>query len=97
MSPRIAIVGTGIAGLTAARLLQRRHDITVFERDRRIGGHSHTVVVADGAGELGVDTGFIVFNRRTYPNFTRMLEILGVATQPGDMSFSFRDDGTGLE
>ncbi len=97
MSRRIAIVGTGIAGLTAARLLQRRHDITVFERDRRVGGHSHTVVVADGAGELGVDTGFIVFNRRTYPHFTRMLEILGVATQPGDMSFSFRDDGTGLE
>ena len=97
MSRRIAIVGTGIAGLTAARLLQRRHDITVFERDRRIGGHSHTVAVAEGAGEIGIDTGFIVFNRRTYPNFTRMLEILGVATQPGDMSFSFRDDGTGLE
>ncbi|MBE0564534.1 MAG: FAD-dependent oxidoreductase [Krumholzibacteria bacterium] len=97
MNQRIAIVGTGIAGLTAAWLLQRRHEITVFERDRRIGGHSHTVTVAADAGELGVDTGFIVYNRRTYPNFARMLDILGVATQPSDMSFSFRDAATGQE
>jgi len=99
MTRRIAIVGTGISGLTAAWLLQRRHEITVFERDARIGGHSHTVAVPgdDDGGELGVDTGFIVYNRRTYPNFTRLLEKLGVATQPSDMSFGFRDDATGLE
>lgn len=97
VSRRIAIVGTGISGLTAAWLLQRRHDITVFERDARIGGHSHTVAVPGDRGELGVDTGFIVYNRRTYPNFCRLLEILGVPTQASDMSFGFRDDATGLE
>jgi len=93
----IAIIGTGVSGLTAAWLLQRRHDVTVFERDDRIGGHSHTVTVTEDGREIGVDTGFIVFNRRTYPLFTRLLEILGVATQPSDMSFSFRDDAANFE
>jgi predicted NAD/FAD-binding protein len=94
---RLAIVGTGISGLTAAWLLQRRHHITVFERDARIGGHSHTVAVREGDRELGVDTGFIVHNRRTYPLFTRLLELLDVPTQASDMSFSFKDEGSGLE
>ncbi len=97
MSGRIAIVGTGIAGLTAAYLLARRHEIVVFEREPRIGGHSNTVEVAEGGRSLGVDTGFIVYNRRTYPNFCRLLDRLGVATQPSDMSFSFRDDAADLE
>jgi len=97
VNQRIAIVGTGISGLTAAWLLQRRHEITVFERDDRIGGHSHTVPMTEDGREFGVDTGFIVFNRRTYPLFTRLLEILSVPTQPSDMSFSFRDDASGLE
>ncbi len=97
MKQRVAIVGSGISGLTAAWLLQRRHDVTVFEKDDRIGGHSHTVAIDDDGRQLGVDTGFIVYNRRTYPLFTRLLEILGVETQSSDMSFSFRDDATDLE
>lgn len=97
MSQRIAIVGTGISGLTAAFLLQRRHEIVVFERSGRIGGHSHTVPVDDGDRTLGVDTGFMVYNERTYPHFCRLLDRLGVATQPSDMSFSYRDDQQDLE
>jgi predicted NAD/FAD-binding protein len=97
VNQRIAIVGSGIAGLTAARLLSRRHEIVVYEADRRIGGHSHTVDVQDATGRHAVDTGFIVYNRRTYPNFCRLLDELGVATQPSDMSFSYRDDSARLE
>lgn len=97
MGERIAVVGSGISGLVAASLLQRRHDVVVFEADDRIGGHSHTVTVRDGDRETGVDTGFIVYNRRTYPNFSRLLDRLGVETQAGDMSFSYRDDVSDLE
>lgn len=97
MTTRIAIVGSGIAGLTAAHLLARRHEVVVFESDRRVGGHSHTVEVSDAQGRHGVDTGFMVYNRRTYPSFCRLLDQLGVATQPSDMSFSVRDDAAGLE
>jgi len=94
---RIAIVGSGIAGLTTAYLLARRHEITVFEAADWIGGHTHTVDVAEPDRTVAVDTGFIVYNERTYPNFCRLLDQLGVATQPSDMSFSFRDDASGLE
>ena len=97
MTERIAIVGTGIAGMTAAYLLARNHELVVFEANDYIGGHSHTVMVPSEDGEIGVDTGFIVHNRRTYPHFCRLLDRLGVATQPSDMSFSFRDETTGLE
>lgn len=97
MPGRIAIVGTGISGLTAAYLLARRHEIVVFESEDRLGGHSHTVQVDDAGRPLGVDTGFIVHNRRTYPNFCRLLEQLDVETQPSDMSFGFRDEASGLE
>jgi predicted NAD/FAD-binding protein len=85
---RIAIVGTGIAGLTAAHHLRREHEITVFERHGQAGGHANTIVVDDGGRELGLDTGFLVYNERTYPNFTRLLRELNVATQPSEMSFS---------
>jgi predicted NAD/FAD-binding protein len=93
---RIAVVGTGVSGLVCAHLLHRRHDITVFEADDRIGGHVNTVRVdlADETHE--VDTGFIVHNRTTYPNFVRLLDELGVATQPSEMSFSVTDDVTGM-
>lgn len=89
----IAIVGTGISGLSAAWLLSRRHRVTVFERDLRIGGHSHTV----NAGGLSVDTGFIVYNELTYPNLTALFSHLGVATKPSNMSFSVSLDGGRLE
>jgi uncharacterized protein len=84
---RIAIVGAGIAGLTCAHLLHPEHEITVFEASERPGGHTWTVDVDD----IPVDMGFIVFNDRNYPSFGRLLERLGVATQPSTMSFSVSD------
>lgn len=85
---RVAIVGTGIAGLVTAHLLHPRHDITVFEAGGHIGGHTNTIRVDTADATLDVDTGFIVFNDRNYPNFERLLERLRVASQPSTMSFS---------
>ena len=94
---RIAIIGTGIAGMTAAWLLHRNHELTVFEAAARIGGHINTVDVTTGGKVYAIDTGFIVFNDRTYPNFIRLLRELQVETQQTAMSFSVRCDKTGLE
>ena len=94
---KIAVIGTGIAGNTAAWKLAQEHDITVFEADSRIGGHTNTVDVSLGDRTWAVDTGFIVFNDWTYPNFIEMLEELGVAWQDSDMSFSVKHARTGLE
>lgn len=88
---RIAIVGSGISGLTAAYLLNRNHDITLFEADSRLGGHTATVDVNDNGRQLAVDTGFIVYNDWTYPNFIRLLKQLGVESQPTEMGFSVCD------
>ena len=88
---RIAVIGTRISALTAAYLLQRSHDVTVFESAARIGGHTHTVGFNDGARDVQLDTGFIVFNDRNYPNFERLMRRIGVAWQPSDMSFSVSD------
>jgi predicted NAD/FAD-binding protein len=94
---RIAIVGSGIAGLSAAHVLHPTHEITVFEADRRVGGHSNTVAVHEAEQTLGIDTGFIVYNERNYPAFSAMLGRLGVATQPSEMSFSVSSLVSGLE
>ncbi|MBA2487171.1 MAG: FAD-dependent oxidoreductase [Nitrospira sp.] len=94
---KLAIVGTGIAGMTAAHLLHQNHDLTVFEAGEYIGGHTNTVEVERQGMTYAVDTGFIVFNDWTYPNFIALLDRLGVASQPSDMSFSVRCDQTGLE
>lgn len=95
---RVAVVGSGVAGLTAAYLLSRRHEVVLLEKDDRLGGHARTVDVADGqGGTVAIDTGFIVHNRRTYPNLTRLFDELGVETRPSDMSMSVRCDGCGLE
>ena len=94
---KIAIIGTGISGLTAAWRLHREHDLTIFEANDYIGGHTHTVDVEMQGQRYAVDTGFIVFNDWTYPNFIRLLEQLGVASQPTLMSFSVRCERTGLE
>jgi predicted NAD/FAD-binding protein len=94
---KIAIVGTGISGLTSAHLLQRSHEVTLFEANDYVGGHTNTIRVALEDGEWNVDTGFIVYNEHNYPNFTRLLAKLGVETQPSTMSFSVRCDRTGLE
>lgn len=94
---KIAVIGTGIAGNVAAYHLAREHDVTVFEADNRIGGHTNTVRVEHGRQEYAIDTGFIVFNERTYPHFIALLEELGVAWQDSDMGFSVQHEKTGLE
>ncbi len=94
---RIAIVGTGISGMVAAHLLYRTHDLTVFEQADYIGGHTATIDVPAGDRTLAIDTGFIVYNDWTYPNFCRLLRELGVATQPSNMSFSVQCERTALE
>ncbi len=85
---RIAVVGSGISGLAAAWLLDRRHEVHLFERRPRLGGHTHTVVHDVDGRRLPLDTGFIVYNEATYPNLTRVFDELGVATRSSDMSFS---------
>jgi predicted NAD/FAD-binding protein len=90
---RIAIVGAGISGLTCAHMLHRDHELVVFEAGERPGGHANTVRVETQAGTYDVDTGFIVFNDRNYPNFEHMLDELAVATQPSRMSFGVSDGG----
>ena len=96
---RLAIIGSGIAGLGCAHLLRHDFDLTIFETEPRPGGHAHTVEVAErGTGRmLPVDTGFMVFNHVTYPLLTRLFEELGVETKPTDMSFSVRHAASGLE
>ena len=94
---KIAIIGSGIAGLTSAYLLNRRHQVSVFEASDWVGGHTHTVDVEVGGRSYAIDTGFIVFNDWTYPNFIRLLDQLGVASQPTEMSFSVSDPLTGVE
>jgi len=92
-----AVVGSGIAGMSAAWLLSRRHRVTLFEREARIGGHTHTVAAATADGRVPVDTGFIVYNEANYPNLTALFRTLGVETAPSDMSFSVSLDAGALE
>ncbi len=94
---RVAVVGSGVAGLTAGYVLSRRCDVTLFEADARPGGHAHTHAVPVAGRTVAVDTGFIVHNDRTYPTLTRLFEELGVETQDSDMSMSVRCDEIGLE
>jgi predicted NAD/FAD-binding protein len=94
---RIAIIGTGIAGLVAAHLLRHHHELTLFEADDHAGGHTNTIDVTLNGQSYAVDTGFIVFNEVNYPNFTALLRALSVESQPTAMSFSVRCDQTGLE
>ncbi len=94
---RIAVIGSGISGLTCAWHLARHHDLTVYEQNDYIGGHTHTVNVDNNGEQAAVDTGFIVFNERTYPRFIDMMQTLGVGFQPSEMSFSVRNDAVDLE
>ena len=94
---RLAVVGSGVAGLVAAHVAARSAHVTLFEADDRLGGHADTHRVATATGELAIDTGFIVHNRRTYPTLLRLFAELGVATQESEMSLSVSDDDTGLE
>ncbi|MTD15525.1 FAD-dependent oxidoreductase [Nakamurella sp. YIM 132087] len=96
--PRVAVIGSGVAGLTAAYLLQRRYDVHLFEADDRLGGHAHTHDVITSAGHVaGLDSGFLVHNRRTYPQLLRLFGELAVPTQDSEMSMSVVCEGCGLE
>ncbi|MGH8860958.1 MAG: NAD(P)/FAD-dependent oxidoreductase [Jatrophihabitantaceae bacterium] len=96
--PRTAVIGSGVAGLTAAHVLQRGADVTLYEADARLGGHADTHdVPVDGGPLLDIDTGFIVHNHRTYPTLLKLFAELGVATQESDMSMSISCSGCGLE
>ena len=94
---KIAVIGSGVSGLSAAWLLGKRHSVTLYEAAERPGGHANTVAVESGGRTIPVDTGFIVFNRVTYPNLTALFAHLGVATQRSNMSFAASLDGGGLE
>ena len=95
---RVAVIGSGVAGLTAAYLLQRRYDVALYEADGRLGGHAHTHdVLTPDTGTAAIDSGFIVHNARTYPHLIRLFRELDVETQPTEMSMSVRCEGCGLE
>ena len=94
---RIAVIGSGVAGVGAAWRLSREHEVVLFEREARLGGHTHTHQVVQGERTYSVDSGFIVFNADNYPLFSRMLDELGVPSQPTTMSFSVQDARSGLE
>jgi uncharacterized protein len=93
----IAVIGSGVAGLTAAHVLSRAHRVDLYEAEPRLGGHAHTHLVPRGDTVWPVDTGFLVFNERTYPHFCRLLLTLGVETRPTDMSFGVRCRRCGIE
>lgn len=97
MRERIGIIGSGIAGMGAAWQLRNHADITLIEREKRPGGHTNTVTVEENGCEIPIDTGFIVFNRVTYPRLVELFEELGVETKPSEMSFSVQHVPTGLE
>ena len=94
---RIAVVGSGIAGLASAYFLSRRHEVHLFERDQRLGGHTHTVMADSSLGPVALDTGFLVHNDRTYPRLVRLFQELGIETLASDMCFAVACTGTGLE
>lgn len=95
--PTAAVIGAGVSGLTAAHVLSRTHDVTLYESDTRLGGHAHThTVPTDGGADVRVDSGFIVHNERTYPHLLRLFRELDVPTQPTEMSMSITCEGCGL-
>ena len=94
---KIAIIGSGVSGNTLAWHLSKQHEVTVFEADGHIGGHTHTHEIEAFGKRYNIDTGFIVYNDWTYPNFIQLLETLGVETQSSSMSFSVHDESSGLE
>ncbi|TLD68308.1 NADP transhydrogenase subunit alpha [Phragmitibacter flavus] len=95
--PKLAIIGTGVAGLGSAWFLHRDYELTLFEQNDYIGGHTNTVCVEEDGRQLPVDTGFMVFNYVTYPNLTRLFKVLDVETKPTSMSFSVTHCPTGIE
>ena len=93
---KIAVIGSGISGLSCAHYLSTEHEVSVFEAGKQVGGHTATVDVKLGTRRYAIDTGFIVFNDWTYPNFIALMEELGVTSKPTEMGFSVRDQASGL-
>ena len=94
---KVAVIGAGVAGLGAAWLLSRQHDVVIYERESRFGGHACTVDASAGGRSQPVDVGFIVFNERNYPNLVALFKELGVETESSDMSFAASLHGGALE
>ena len=94
---KIAVIGSGISSLSCAYYLSKSHEVSVFEADNRLGGHTATVDVQLGTRRYAIDTGFIVFNDWTYPNFIALMKDMGVPSRPTAMGFSVKDGSTGLE
>ena len=95
--PKIAIIGSGVAGLSAAHYLQKKFAVSIFEHDKRIGGHTNTVKVLENEKEIAIDTGFIVMNHRNYPNFSNLLKELNVPLFNSNMSFGYHDQNSNLQ
>ena len=93
---KIGVIGSGVAGLTAAHLLSKKHEVTLIEKKERIGGHTNTIIVEENDKKVGIDTGFIVLNDKNYPNFKKLLNNLGVRIRNTDMSFSYFDERDGF-
>ena len=94
---KIAVIGSGIAGMGCAYLLSRQHEVVLFEKESRLGGHTHTHAVRQGVKDYQVDTGFIVFNPANYPLLSKLFSELNVPTQKTEMGFSVQNAATGLE
>jgi predicted NAD/FAD-binding protein len=95
---RIAVVGSGVAGLTTTHILQRKHHVTLLEKSNRLGGHTNTVTLPDGPDEgTPIDTGFIVMNHRNYPLLTKLFEQLDIKLRDSEMSFGYHDTPSGLQ
>ena len=92
----IGVIGAGVAGLTAANLLSEKYNVTLIEKEKRIGGHTNTINVEENGEKIGVDTGFIVLNDRNYVNFKKLLVKLNVEIRDTDMSFSYYDVNDGF-
>ncbi len=97
MTKRIAVIGTGISGLTSAYLLNKEHDVKVYEANDYIGGHTATKNIVVNKNTYAIDTGFIVYNEWTYPNFIKLMQALKVNTQATEMSFSVKNLKTKME
>src|SRR5438046_2628597 len=94
---KLAIIGTGIAGMASAHFLQKKYELTIFEKNDYVGGHTNTLTVDENGKDIFIDTGFMVFNHVTYPNLKKLFDELNVPTKKTDMSFSVQHIPSGLE
>ena len=96
-TPKIAIIGSGIAGLSAAHFLEKQFDVSLFEKNDRLGGHTNTVNILENNNKIAIDTGFIVMNNKNYPNFSNLLEELEIPLFDSNMSFGYHDHDSNLQ